>query len=386
MWWSLQVHPWAPPPSRFEHAANIATILGAVAVVAAPFGPRAGPGRALVLALRSRLALRPAPQSQRAADVQTLLRKLSAISARRCVVVTGPEGVGKSCAIDTALQRTPGVVVVRVAPGAREEDTFASALAAIAGIQHNGYLSPLPSARRVLWCYRTLLRLPPPVVVLRVSERPAGSNCSQVFGAVRSLAELGVCAVIDGSPNSLEPEAIASPRGDVLEIGPMSKEAIASTPEFAALFRVLRREGLEEVVWAVLGGVPAHYAALDDALREATSAEDAPGVVSRFVRGKLRKAIDRLRKANLHESMDPILALFRTSDSVPASRLKGVMPLPAPSKVLREVHTDDEATAVVPADAAMALVLRHGFEAPPAVAELRRLCALPPAARATLGV
>jgi putative protein kinase ArgK-like GTPase of G3E family len=76
--------------------------------------PRAGPGRALARALRSRLARAPSPQSARAADVLALRETLANISQGRYVVVQGPKGVGKSCVVETALQRTCGVVVVEV--------------------------------------------------------------------------------------------------------------------------------------------------------------------------------------------------------------------------------------------------------------------------------
>jgi hypothetical protein len=61
---------------------NVATILGVVSL-SLDLGarlPRAGPGRALVLALRSRLAPRPAPLSQRAEEVQALRRLLATIA------------------------------------------------------------------------------------------------------------------------------------------------------------------------------------------------------------------------------------------------------------------------------------------------------------------
>ena len=45
---------------------------------------------------------------------------------------------------------------------------------------------------------------------------------------------------------------------------------------------------------------------------------------------------------------------------------------PSPNKVLRVVLRDDCAM-LVPADAAMALVLRHGFEATPSIEELMKL-------------
>jgi len=125
-----------------EQLANVATVIASFAAVSAPAAaiglglvPRAGPGRALALALRSRLARAPSPQSARAADVLALRETLANTSQGRYVVVQGPKGVGKSCVVETALQRTCGVVVVEVAPGAKEEAIVSSALASVAGVR-----------------------------------------------------------------------------------------------------------------------------------------------------------------------------------------------------------------------------------------------------------
>ena len=61
-----------------EQVANFATVIASFAAVSAPAAiglglvPRAGPGRALALALRSRLARAPSPQSARAAGCSVL--------------------------------------------------------------------------------------------------------------------------------------------------------------------------------------------------------------------------------------------------------------------------------------------------------------------------
>ena len=47
------------------------------------------------------------------------------------------------------------------------------------------------------------------------------------------------------------------------------------------------------------------------------------------------------------------------------------------AQVLRAVASSTGETVYVPVDAAMVLVLRHRLVAPPSIAELRRICALP---------
>ena len=298
-----------------EQVANAATVIAAFAAVSAGpavclgLVPRAGPGRALALALRSRLARAPSPQSARAADVLALRETLASISQGRYVVVHGPKGVGKTCVVETALQRTCGVVVIEVAPGAREDAIVASALASVTGVRSSLW-DPRPSALRVLWWYRWLL--PPPIILLRVSERPTGGPFAQTAGAVRSLADCGFRAVIDTLPDSLEPGTLATLRQDVIELGPMPRALLFSLPEHAALHVALRTAGLEDVVWAVLGGVPAHYTALRDKLLQCrASSEDFGRSVEAYVREELRSAITRRASMLVtHPFMTPILDEF----------------------------------------------------------------------------
>jgi len=361
-----------------EHLANVATVIASFAAVSAPAAaiglglvPRAGPGRALALALRSRLARAPSPQSARAADVLALRETLANTSQGRYVVVQGPKGIGKSCVVETALQRTCGVVVVEVAPGAPKDAIVSSALASVAGVRSSLW-DPRPSALRVLWWYRWLL--PPPVIVLCVSERPVGKEYAETAGAVRSLVNCGFRAVIDSSPNSLEPGTLTTLRQDVIELGPMPRALLFSLPEHAALHAALREAGLEDVVWAVLGGVPAHYTALCDTMRKAAP-EDTSSLVERYVDEQLRSAISRLNNLKPHPSLQQVLDDFRLADEVAESRLRDVVS-PSPNKVLRSVAAQGgKATVFVPADSAMALVLRHRFEEAPSLGELRALCA-----------
>ena len=300
-----------------------------------------------------------------------LRKTLASTSQGRYVVVQGPKGVGKTCVVETALQRTCGVVVIEVAPGAPKDAIVASALASVAGVRSSLW-DPRPSALRVLWWYRWLL--PPPIVVLRVSERPVGKEYAETAGAVRSLVDCGFRAVIDSSPNSLEPGTLATLRQDVIELGPMPRTLLISLPEHAALHVALRTAGLEDVVWAVLGGVPAHYTALRDKLRSAAP-KDTASLVERYLDEQLRGAISRLNDLKSHPSLVPVLDDFRLVDEVAESRLRDVVS-PSPNKVLRSVAAQGgKATVFVPADSAMALVLRHRFEVAPALGELRALCA-----------
>ena len=75
-----------------------------------------------------------------------------------------------------------------------------------------------------------------PIVVIRVPERLSGQNYADVPAAVRDLADLyGLRVVVDGLPNSIHPELLATKRETVIAVESMSKEQIESIPEFKDL-------------------------------------------------------------------------------------------------------------------------------------------------------
>ena len=69
--------------------------------------PRAGPGRAAWIALRSRFISSTEPQSIRREEIKNLTEAIqSKCFAQKYVVVSGPKGVGKSCLVDTVTNST----------------------------------------------------------------------------------------------------------------------------------------------------------------------------------------------------------------------------------------------------------------------------------------
>jgi hypothetical protein len=148
----------------FAHASTVAAALFAalapVSVVGLGLAPRVGPARAIALALTSRLRA-AATVSQRAADVRALQTSLRCAEADQYIIVFGPKGVGKTCVVETATQRTCGVVSVRVAAGAPSDAIARQALSAIARVQlAAAFVDVLPSARRVIFWHRLLAGRP----------------------------------------------------------------------------------------------------------------------------------------------------------------------------------------------------------------------------------
>jgi hypothetical protein len=76
--------------------------------------------------------------------------------------------------------------------------------------------------------------------------------------------------------------------------------------------------------------------------------------------------------------MAPILDEFVAASAVPEEQLtRRMIQSPSPNKVLRAVASSGGKTIYVPADAAMALVLRHRLVETPSVAELQTICESP---------
>ena len=100
------------------------TIVSAVGLV-----PRIGPGRAVWIALRSRFAFKPNPESLRFAEIK-LLRSMIARKdfGQSYLVVTGEKGVGKTCLLNTVTSKTAGVIKLEAQPSDSERTIIKNAL------------------------------------------------------------------------------------------------------------------------------------------------------------------------------------------------------------------------------------------------------------------
>jgi hypothetical protein len=353
----------------FANMATIASVIISSTMVLSGVVPRVGPGRALMLAARS--WVRHADiVSQRDDDTHMLHRMLQNLGKNQYIVVTGQKGVGKSVVVNTATQRTCGVVNVTVAPGTLRDVIVMKALSEITN-SRVGFVDPRPSVRRVLWWYGWFL--PRPIVVLRAGERMDSQMYADIPGAARELAGYGLRVLIDGSTNSLPSEVLATKRQCVLELEPMQRNTLLSIPEYKSLLHLMREEGLEDVAWQVLGGVPADY---DEIVTQLKSNEPAAyrRIIIKYLRDEISKAIScRGRMLAAHPVIKEVLNIFKTKSEIPEELLAemGIVN-PLPNKVLRVVLRDDF-FMLVPADAAMALVLRFSLSKTPSFEMLQKI-------------
>jgi hypothetical protein len=163
----------------------------------------------------------------------------------------------------------------------------------------------------------------------------------------------------------------------------MPLEVMETVPEFRRIIEMLKELDRFELVWAVCGGNPALMVTLmqkslpgarltPKGRLTAESARELGAAVDEFALERVRQAVGQVTELKTkHPQLKELLEMFQTVDKVTT----GVMSAkefvrPHDDKVLR---TADTSGVLIPANAATALVLRHGLEDIPTIEELREL-------------
>ena len=216
-------------------------------------------------------------------------------------------------------------------------------------------------------------------MVIRVPERESGEPYAQVTSAVRDLADLyGLRVVVDGSPNSLPPELLATKRETVIAVEPMSKEQIESIPEFKDLIVFLKRHNLDEPVWKVLGGSPIDYLKCEEAISDNklslsdTASEEVVNQVKNHLQSVLSDSLNK-NVLNSNSNTQAIINVFREKKvtKIPKMELKAMgLLLDYSDKVFREVKTMD-GWYIVPSSPAVSLIISENVQNGVGVRELR---------------
>ena len=333
--------------------------------------PRAGPGRAAWIALRSRFAFKPVPESLRTEEVKALKEKLAIKNSEQSyLVITGEKGVGKSCLIATATSKTPGVINIEVAPGTKTDDIVKSALQALT---KSNLFPPFASAKRVVFWHRLFTFGRSPIIVMNALERKIGHEYADMAGAVRTLVDnYKLRVIVDSSPNSLDETVLRTKRETVLNVKPMTRAMIWKLGQFHDLFKYIKEAGLDDVVFAVLGGNPADYGKL---WRETQAAlmngQNAREVIGNYLCSVIYSAIDLFSDSSVEKE---IIKLFdKKNNYIPVELLtaNGLV-RPTPDKIFRKVKKN-RARILIPASNAVGIVLRHKLVIEPTLEELEEL-------------
>lgn len=197
------------------------------------------------------------------------------VSRQQYIVVFGQKGAGKSCLVNSATSRTCGIINIKISSTKEADEIVDMDLRELTKFQVP-FMSPAPSARRVIWWYSKIYSRPP-LVVVNAIERKTGASFANVSAAVRILTEkYGLRVIVDGifpyitigSPNSLHQELFLTGRCQKMEVFPMTKNLIRNLPQLESVFQAVENTKLGKVVWEVLGGLPSKYEDLYTKLKE----------------------------------------------------------------------------------------------------------------------
>ena len=339
--------------------------------------PRIGPGRAIWIALRSRFAFKPNPESLRFAEIK-LLRSMIARKdfGQSYLVVTGEKGVGKTCLLNTVTSKTAGVIKLKALPSDNERTIIKNALQRLTRLPFD-FISPFDSAERVIFWHRLFTLGRSPVVIINAAERYVGEDYAGLTAAVRTLVDdYKLRVVVEGSPNSLDETLLRTEREQVFDIKPMTKEMVWQIGQLQELFKYVKDVGLEDTVFAVLGGIPAKYEKLwDNSTVDLQAGQDAKEVIGTHLCAAISVAIDLVRDSKKKgNDMEEIIKLFDKekmwiqSTTLTDKKLER----PTPDKVFREVK-QGRVFVLIPASNAIGIVLRHNITEEPSLTELEEL-------------
>lgn len=373
-----------PAESEGPSLPAVVTLTLAIGTLYLGLFPRAGPGRALSLALTSKL-MNKAPKHPcvRAAEKAALIQMVKCSGPQAYIVVVGNKGLGKSTMIKDAFSHRSGVINVDIDHAMDHNAVQREVLNAVTANRMDIW-PPHLSAHSVLFFHRIfgfIFRLPPALCVLTVHERRANQKTADMVGAIRILRETyGLAVVVDAAPNSIPDQLLTTGCQRVLTIGPMTKDMILELPQLKDLVIALQEAGLLETAWQVLGGIPREWDHFADILRLLKN-KPSTDALGNFLTDAVTDAILLVQKYRLSNShMENVLAAIHNSPStsIPYYKMREILQetgnaMPSPDSVLSVEITAKE-IIVTPATAAIKMVLKHDLKVCPSVEQLKNLC------------
>ena len=339
--------------------------------------PRIGPGRAVWIALRSRFGFKPNPESLRCAEIKRLRSMIAEKDfGQSYLVVTGETGVGKTCLLNTVTSKTAGVIKVKALPSDNAHTIIKNTLQSLTRIPFD-LVYPFDSAKRVIFWHRVFTLGRSPKVVITAAERNVGDNYADLTAAVRTLVEeYKLRVIVVGSPNSLDETLFRTYRQRVFEIKPMTKEMIWQIGQLQELFKYVKDAGLEDTVFAVLGGIPADYEELwRNSMIDLQAGRDAKEVIGTHLCAAIYASVKLVRDSKKKgNDMEEIIKLFDKEKMwiLGMTLTDKKLDRPSPDKVFREVKRDG-VFVLIPASNAIGIVLRHGLSEEPSLNDLEKL-------------
>ncbi len=157
------------------------------------------------------------------------------------------------------------------------------------------------------------------------------------------------------------------------QLGLMERKVLEQIPQFQELLEAMRKADIADLVWAVIGGNPAHYHSINRKWKRGNG-DDIVQVVEKYLIEELVKSTRVLREVQQAHPMlkQHVYSRFVDADSLPES-ITGEYKLPSPDKVLRLAKSADNKSVLVPSTPAMALALRYSKKGePPSLDQVRQ--------------
>ena len=337
-------------------------LAGSYLAVYLMLGGRVGPGRASVLAFKSYFQRSINPSSVRPSVVARIRKKISQVGPDEFVVVHGPEGVGKTVAVATAVRGQMGVIHVNIYGGDSSDEIVQKALRSVANVSGT-FPSVDYDCPRIIFWYQLMFRHYP-LIILNLRQRsPKIEEAARILSYTYKLRVL-----VDSSDNALPDELFLwTQRARFVDVNEMDQATVEGIPEFTVLITSLREADLADVVYHIIGGVPYDY----EWLRRTTaglSGEKLGEAVNLFLRRLQFMAINlKLATLRSHPDMLKLYDPLKTMQAV--SDIDYQVTRPSPDKTLRKGRYR---SMLVPATQAMAYILRNNCEAH-SVAQIREV-------------
>jgi hypothetical protein len=254
---------------------------------AAALMTRRGPRHAFMLYIRSKYFIKPVRRSQRIDEVKGIKLAIDQLSRYKYLVFKGPKGIGKTCAIQTALSDVGGVVYINsIRPGTKSEKIYEDSIKTVT-IDYKSEFDNDEYARRILWWFSLFGKKP--IIVIPASERYPGQKFAEIPYASIRLTEMGFKVLIDSSENALQGDPYG--KEDIWEMKPMTIETVSSLEQFQELFEFLEKNNLLAVSLMILGGTPLSFDELNDILNNIPNDEQKLAAVKDFLNSKIENAI-----------------------------------------------------------------------------------------------
>jgi hypothetical protein len=291
------------------------------------------------------LGQRPTAWSVRKQDMQTIKDKMSCLNPGKYLVVTGGNGVGKSCMLDSIFYQRPGVLTFSISPTLKQQDIVGQVFASVCGSELKSFEQEEKSMQVLKW-YNTFYPQFPITIILKAQQRSRSDPHTNIPHAAEHLSKFGFQVLVDAQEHSIS--SFRREQATYVNIKPMAKGDIFSIQELKYLYWKLGQWELDEEAWHIIGGNPnrMHFLSLNSDTEEMA----VDFLFGEIFRAKLSVENDCLQNPQLND----MFSIFRKRSALSYFDQKSIS---------HETHIDSVQfidNYFTPANQTIAFVLRLG--------------------------